>query len=119
MELYHGTFKIAESNTGGTSWGPIDVTVSAADNGTQNYTARVYNAAGEMAESPVVSVLVDIRWVFVHTFGLFGTPVVATDATGAVYVASSDSHTAFLDKRDSDGSRQWVREFGAMPGSYE
>jgi hypothetical protein len=119
-ELFNGTTKIAETSDLPGWWVPV-VAVTAADNGTQTYVAKIYDAANNLTESTPVSVVVDIRWDLIRTIdGLRndGFPRIAVDAANNLYIAgTSDGHQVYLTKHDADGNLIWLRRFGG--GGWE
>ena len=115
IELYHGSTKIADT-TAATDTSIIGTSVTAADNGTQTYYVKAYDAGGAVAQSRVYSVNVDIRWTLIQNVGSFQSTefvFVAADAAGAIYAAGTTySRNTFLVKYDPDGHEQWTRTFG-------
>jgi hypothetical protein len=121
VELYNASTKIAET-TPAADTSVITASVTAADNGTQTYVVKAYDAGGAVAESRVYSVIVDIRWTLLQNVGAFHSRegvFIATDATNAIYYAgTTDSFDTFLVKYDADGHEQWTRTFGGADREY-
>ncbi len=116
-EIYVGATKVADV-IAPTTTQPASVSVTRADNGTHAYVVKVYDPEGNVVESPLMTVEVDIRWEFVRTIDGFHSryeSLIATDAMNAVYVAgTTDTRDVFLVKHDADGNRLWVRYFGGQ-----
>ncbi len=121
VEVYSGTNKVAEVASPAAPF-TVGVAVTATDNGTQAYVAKAYDLTGNVAESAPISVVVDIRWGFVHTIeGIHSHDVtlIATDATNALYIAgTTETFDVFLVKHDADGNRLWIRNFGGGNAEY-
>ena len=91
IEIYERGVKVGES--GGAAV-PIRATVnvSSADNGSRIYVAKGFGSSGEIGFSNEVPVLVDIRWDLIRSVdGVVSDGILpmATDATGAVYLAGT------------------------------
>jgi hypothetical protein len=114
-EIYVGTTKIADV-IAPTAANPASVSVTRADNGTHTYVVKVYDSEGSVIESAPMTVEVDIRWDFVlpiEGIRSHDPPLIATDATGAVYFAGgTETWGVFLVKHDANGNRLWIRNFG-------
>lgn len=121
VELYNASTKIAET-TPAADTSVIAASVTAADNGTQTYVVKAYDAGGAVAESRVYSVIVDIRWTLVQNVAAFHSRngvFIATDATNAIYYAgTTDVFDTFVVKYDADGHEQWTRTFGGPDNEY-
>jgi hypothetical protein len=69
-----------------------------------------------------MTVEVDIRWDFVlpiEGIRSHDPPLIATDATGAVYFAGgTETWDVFLVKHDADGNRLWIRNFGGPDAEH-
>ena len=121
VEVYHGSTKVVDTTTAADTV-IIGTAVTAADNGTQTYSVKAYDAGGAVAQSRVYSVIVDIRWTLIQNVGSFHSTegvFIATDAANAIYYAgTTDSRNTFLVKYDADGQEQWSRTFGGPDNEY-
>jgi hypothetical protein len=125
IEIYERGVKVGES--GGAAV-PIRATVnvSSAENGTRIYVAKGFGSSGEIGFSNEVPVLVDIRWDLIRSVdGVVSDEILpmATDATGAVYLAGTTvvssggmGTDAFLAKYDADGNRIWLQTSATAEG---
>src|SRR5687768_1543068 len=123
VELYNASIKVAETAPE-TDTAVIAASVSAAENGTQTYVVKAYDAGGAVAQSEVISVIVDIRWTLIPIVAAASggsSPVIATDATNSVYYAGTTpapSYDMRLVKYDADGEEQWTRTFGGPDSEF-
>jgi hypothetical protein len=125
IELYNASTKVAEI-TPAADTAFIGASVTAADNGTQTYVVKAYDAGGAVAQSRVFSVIVDIRWTFIQSLGVSiesndHGPFIVTDATNSIYYGGTirtDSWNMFLTKYDADGHEQWTRTFGGPDSEF-
>jgi hypothetical protein len=120
-EVYSGTTKVADIVSPVTPY-VVAVGVTAANNGTQNFTVKAYDLNNQAVESASMTVVVDIRWDFIRTIDGVHTNnllLVATDGTRDVYLAgTTDTYDTFLIKHDADGNRLWIRTFGGPNHDY-
>ena len=119
VELHNASTKVAEITPAADS-AFIAASVTAADNGTQTYVVKAYDAGGAVAQSGVISVIVDIRWTLIQNLGASGCQFIATDATNSIYCAGTTGppYDMFLVKYDADGHEQWTRTFGGADNEF-
>jgi len=114
VELYEGTTRVASA---------IDPTLpkvlyaplSAAQNGVRILTARAWDRAGNGADSPPDTALVDIRWEWDVTPVASALFEALTTTGSSVYAAGHTTNgfaDAVLTKLDSSGAVVWTRTFG-------
>jgi hypothetical protein len=122
VELYHGSTKVAEIAPAADTT-VIAASVTAADNGTQAYIVKAYDASGAVTQSELISVFVDIKWTLIQNVegvchgGGLGT---VTDGNSIYYTGSTSgaSYDMLLVKCDLEGHEQWTRTFGGPDNEF-